>query len=149
MKKPQSKDRKPAKKDEWHPSVEGNFMFKNLEKNAMYILSVNEYNDLGKKCKLVGGFYNPRDLKDAPGVKKFIADRNGKYEKPFKNLPLGISGRDSIINRSCVLKRIKGDDSDSDSEDEKKKKKKHYTKCALVNWEAPYWAGSASHTKNE
>ena len=130
----------------WHPSVEGDFVLQNLEKNAKYILSINEYNDLGSKCKRVGGFYNPHDLKEAPGVKRFKADNKGKFERSFKNLPLSITGRDSIINRSCVLKKVRYEDSDSESESKHKNKKKDLTKCSLITWEPPYWtAGKSAH----
>ena len=124
-----------------HPTLEGEFYFENLDKNANYILSVNEFNDIGKKCKYVGGFFNPQNLKKAPGIKAFKADEDGNYEKSFKNLPLSISGRDSIINRSCLLKKVKIERDDSDCESDHKSKK-DFTKCAVITWEPPYWAGA-------
>lgn len=63
------------------PRLTGDFDFKNLERNTKYRLSVHEYNDLGRKCKYIGEFYNPRDLKYAPGVKTFKTDCDGKFVK--------------------------------------------------------------------
>lgn len=88
------------------PRLTGDFDFKNLEKNTKYRLSVHEYNDLGKKCRYIGEFYNPRDLKFAPGVKTFKTDCDGKFTKRFKKLSLSISTENSIINRSCFLEKI-------------------------------------------
>ena len=128
--------------NEYHPTLEGEFNFENLEEHGNYILSINEYNDVGKKCKYVGGFYNPRDLKKAPGVKAFKTDDHGNFEKSFKNLPLSITGRDSIINRTCLLKKVQANRDDSDYDSDRKHKKKEFTKCAVITWEPPFWAGA-------
>ncbi len=140
--KKECKPKKPA-------TLEGEFSFKGLDKNAKYVVSINEYNDLGHKCKNVGDLFNPKNLKTAPGVKTFKTDKKGGFEKSFKNLQLSISGRDSIINRTCLLKKVKeSHHSDSESsEDEGKKKKKRkeeFVKCAVITWEPPYWAGASS-----
>ncbi len=113
------------------PKLSGTFDLKNLEKNTKYRLSVHEYNDLGKKCKYVGTFFNPNDLRYAPGVKIFKTDGNGKYFKKFKGLGLSISTEHSIINRSCVLEKI------SD-----KNCKKPFKKCNIIHWHRPYFVGS-------
>jgi hypothetical protein len=126
----------------FHPTLEGEFYFENLKEHGNYILSINEFNDVGKKCKYVGGFYNPRDLKKAPGVKAFKTDEDGKFEKSFKNLPLSITGRDSIINRTCLLKKVKVERDDSDYDSDHKSKKHDFTKCAVITWEPPFWAGA-------
>jgi hypothetical protein len=63
----------------YDPKLEGNFAMKNLDRDAEYILSIHEYNDLGRKCRYVGEFYNPRNFKHAPGVKKFKTDCDGKF----------------------------------------------------------------------
>jgi len=138
--------RRPVKKEEeYFPTLEGEFVFEHLKEHGNYVLTINEYNDIGKKCKYVGGFYNPRNLKKAPGVKAFKADEDGKFEKSFKNLPLSITGRDSIINRSCVLKKVKVESDHSDSDDDHRKKKRDdFTKCAVITWEAPFWASGVT-----
>ena len=111
------------------PRISGKFEFKNLEKNTDYRLSVHEYNDLSKKCKYVGTFFNPRDLKYAPGVKVFKTDCNGNYNKKFKDLGLSLSTENSIINRSCVLEKI-----------DKKCKTKPFKKCNNIIWRPPFFA---------
>ena len=128
----------PPKRDP--PTLEGEFNFKRLEKNARYVISINEFNDVGRKCKYVGGFFNPNNLKAAPGVKAFKADDCGKFEKSFKNLPLAITTRNSIINRSCLLKKVTVPESCSDSENDHKHKKqqKEFTKCAVITWGADF-----------
>ena len=118
------------------PKISGRFDFKNLEKFTNYRLSIHEYNDLGKKCKYVGTFFNPNDLKFAPGVKSFKTDCDGKYSKKFKNLGLSISTENSIINRSCVLEKI------SD-----RKCKKPFKKCNTIHWLPPYFAGSDDRSR--
>lgn len=138
LRKPEKKEKKGA-----YPSLEGEFYFENLEKNTKYVLSINEYNNVGNKCKHVGEFYNPNHLKNAPGIKVFETDKKGKFEKSFKNLPLAIGSRDTIINRSCVLRKVKPERDHSDDEDDHKSKKKDFTKCAVITWEPPYFAGAA------
>jgi hypothetical protein len=121
------------------PTLEGEFNFKRLEKEAKYVISINEFNDVGRKCKYVGGFFNPNNLKAAPGVKAFKTDCDGNFEKSFKNLPLSITGRNSIINRSCLLKKVPVHHSDSEcSDNENKRKKQEFTKCAVITWEPNY-----------
>ena len=141
MRPPPRKDNK-IKEEQYRPTLEGEFYFEHLVKNAKYVISVNEYNDVGNKCKYVGGFYNPQNLKAAPGVKAFKTDDHGNFEKSFKNLPLSISGRESIINRTCLLKKVPKNDSGSDSDSDHKHKKRDFTKCAVITWEPPYWAGA-------
>ena len=131
----EDEDRK-KKGCEKDPKISGKFDFKNLEKNTNYRLSIHEFNDLGKKCKYVGTFFNPNDLKFAPGVKTFKTDCDGKYSKKFKNLGLSISTENSIINRSCVLEKI------SD-----KKCKKPFKKCNIIHWLPPYCAGSDDRSR--
>ena len=75
-------------------------------------------------------------------MKAFKTDEDGNFEKSFKNLPLSITGRDSIINRTCLLKKVKAQRDDSDYDSDHKSKKNDFIKCAVITWEAPYWAGA-------
>ncbi len=68
-------------------------------------------------------------------MKTFKTDKKGNFDKPFKNLDLAISTRDSIINRSCVLEKVIEKESDC-SDDERHEE---FKKCALITWEAPYF----------
>jgi len=135
--------KKDNKKEDYRPKLEGEFYFHGLEKDTKYVISVHEYNDISNKCQNIGGFYNPQHLKKAPGVKYFTTDKNGDFEKSFKNLDLAISTRDSIINRSCLLKKII---EEPKKHDRKRGKKdcKEFSKCATITWEPPYWANAVN-----